>query len=462
ESCKYFGNDKAGCHFSYQDGSESLFFADMDISPTAGTFSYSRASTVSNLETSVKARDLLTEYNLLDFTPTLPDKPYKWAGIISGVSEMLNNSFEQDWGFDLFGFDRSFLAMHTPVCSKTSAFEYSCSFIEQVDMVKQCDFLMGQEDTPTCNVYDEATPSIKSIMQDQLRFMGFDAAQEVGANYSKSYPVTVYDNACEPTHSLIKNKVNRLIFDEGTQKRVLNPNDAQDQSLMRYYDSNWSNVNVTAHCAGVTAIITGSDGAFVDLINNPSFADFKSNEPGYALMSNSWGAHPSNGTAIPEQIAEGNFYVWAGGNARDNHTQDAIDYPNVNYVWGTDLANQVIMVGNIDKEKKLYQFSGIPGNNPDIQKRWIIALGTDVISASSLAGTENSFQPWGGTSFSTPFVSRALSLGKSYCTVSSYENLANTLLATADKSIPNYDPSIHGVGMLDVRAFLYELQTNCP
>ncbi|MFT2112338.1 S8 family serine peptidase [Marinomonas sp. 2405UD68-3] len=462
ESCKYFGNDKAGCHFTYQDGTESLFFADMDISPTAGTFSYSSAPTVSDLTIKVTARNLLTEYNLLDFTPTLPDKPYKWAGIISGVSEILNNSYEQDWGFDLINFDRVFVAMRTPTCSKTSAFEYSCSFIEQVDIVKQCDFLMGETDTPTCNVYDEATPSLKSIMQDQLSFMGFDAAQEVGANYSKSYPVTVYDTACEPNHSYIKHRVNRILFDDGAQKRLLNPNDAQDRNLMRLKGSDWANVASTPHCSGVSSVITSSNGAYIDLLNYPQQVKVTPGETGLGLMNGSWGYSLDRGTAIREHIADGNFYVWAGGNSQQNHSKAIKDYPNVDYIWGTSLAKHAIMVGNIDSKKELYSSSSIPGDNEKVQERWIIALGTEVLSAGSLAGTEDSYLKWTGTSLAAPFVSRALALGKSYCSVSSYENLADTLLATADKSIPNYDPSIHGVGMLDVRAFLYKLQTNCP
>ena len=123
------------------------------------------------------------------------------------------------------------------------------------------------------------------------------------------------------------------------------------------------------------------------------------------------------------------------------------------------LPDAMIYVGSINMENnEISSFSNVPGSDPAIQKRFIVAPGEQVTLASTyrwISMSEYIFSDTGttkrnGTSYSAPAVSGAIALVKQAKPEMSYKEAMQWILDNADKSFAGYDPAKHGVGRLDL------------
>jgi len=122
-----------------------------------------------------------------------------------------------------------------------------------------------------------------------------------------------------------------------------------------------------------------------------------------------------------------------------------------------------LIVGAISQNGTLTSFSGIAGSNSQVQKRFLVALGEDMLVASTIAGTKNFITKEFGTSFAEPLVAKALSLLSSVCSGSSNASLMQLLLDNANRGFDDYSAENYGMGILDVKSALQYIESNtCP
>lgn len=102
-------------------------------------------------------------------------------------------------------------------------------------------------------------------------------------------------------------------------------------------------------------------------------------------------------------------------------------------------------------------FSNVPGIDPEVQARTIMAPGEQVTVAKTYGwdGFQKIYADTGthkanGTSYSTPMVSGAVALVKQAKPELSYKEALQWVLDHADKSFAGYDPAKHGVGKLSL------------
>lgn len=103
----------------------------------------------------------------------------------------------------------------------------------------------------------------------------------------------------------------------------------------------------------------------------------------------------------------------------------------------------IIYVGAVEEDKTLSNYSNTPGSSVDYQKRFIVSAGRNRIDNGYISV---------GTSGAAATVSGALALMSERWSTTPVTSLANILLDTADKDVPGYDPSTHGVGLMDLNA----------
>ena len=463
--CKLITDNYVGCSWTLENGAIQTAVASMQIYPQSASFEYRIAGEISSITLSVAADELKSEYALDEYYPELPTKPDSWLAQVPELSIILDNSTSDDWGgsdgslsfyYNLYRGD-----LHTPVCEKTDEYSYSCSFVEQENLFYQCDYL-NAFDVRTCSAYNERTEQITNLVDSQLSIMGFDKAVALGASYSKSHPVTVYDSVCDPSHNIIKGNLNNLYYSTADELITLNSNSQQDQSLVRFNNTDdWSGIAAQGHCTSVASAITQNDGAYVNMVGTLTIGAKSLADEGFELINNSW-SMPFT-TATTEHNSANVFNVWAGGNGSENWTElNEINALSKEVVWGTGLESNMIVVGGLNSDLENFETTATPGSNTNIQSRWIVALAVDVLTATTVAGSNDSMTLSTGTSFATPYVSRALALGKGFCPTSSYSDLSQVLLNTADKSFSGYAPEEHGQGLLDVEAFILQLNNYCP
>jgi len=122
------------------------------------------------------------------------------------------------------------------------------------------------------------------------------------------------------------------------------------------------------------------------------------------------------------------------------------------------ITGGLLYVGALDENGDIAWYSNRPGRSAEVQARFIVAPGENKVATPSY-GTEG--YAWdAGTSYAAPVVSGAIALLKVKHPSKSARQIANAILATASKNIPNYAPFTHGQGLLNVAAAEAYLQVN--
>lgn len=157
--------------------------------------------------------------------------------------------------------------------------------------------------------------------------------------------------------------------------------------------------------------------------------------------------------------------VAAANNFGVNMTEQYEQYKDDDYQIFTsdsEAKDNLIVVGSYFDEMtdeeyvELSGFSNYPGSDTDLQERFILAPGEMVYSSANDSNGEE-YGYYTGTSMATPIVSGAIAVIKSYDSSLSTQEIANILLATADRDFVNYDPALHGQGILNLEKALNSL-----
>ncbi len=122
------------------------------------------------------------------------------------------------------------------------------------------------------------------------------------------------------------------------------------------------------------------------------------------------------------------------------------------------ITKGLLFVGALDTQGERAWYSNYPGTAPEVQARFIVAPGDLSIATPSLG--ESGYSLTEGTSNSAPIVAGAIALLKVNHPGKSARDIADAILATASKDIPNYAVEQHGQGLLDVAAADAYLSTN--
>ncbi|QBZ83640.1 Intracellular serine protease [Hydrogenovibrio crunogenus] len=104
--------------------------------------------------------------------------------------------------------------------------------------------------------------------------------------------------------------------------------------------------------------------------------------------------------------------------------------------------DNILFVGAVNLDATLASYSNTPGSSIEYQNRFLVAPGdSTIVGGLSI-----------GTSGATANVSGALALMKQRWSTTGVNDLAQILLDTANKNIPDYSPATHGQGMVDLEA----------
>ncbi len=114
------------------------------------------------------------------------------------------------------------------------------------------------------------------------------------------------------------------------------------------------------------------------------------------------------------------------------------------------ITKGLLFVGAVDAEQKLAWYSNFPGSSVEVQARFIVAPGDLSVAWPSLG--EEAYLDKSGTSYAAPLVSGAIALLKVNHPSKTAREIADAILATASKDIPDYSAETHGQGLLDVEA----------
>ena len=163
-----------------------------------------------------------------------------------------------------------------------------------------------------------------------------------------------------------------------------------------------------------------------------------------------------------------------------NMAQNLSKHPTTKDI-SEECLQYVIFAGNLLQNSDRASSSGIPGDNPAIEARFLWTIGTDLRNASGPAG-EPSYQYENGTSFSAAAVSGGAALIKSAFPTLRMDEVAECLLESADQDffisdkdgniathvsssmtsvqrgveVVAFDPSVWGKGILNLRnAYVY-------
>ncbi len=114
------------------------------------------------------------------------------------------------------------------------------------------------------------------------------------------------------------------------------------------------------------------------------------------------------------------------------------------------ITKGLLFVGALNPSKELAWYSNFPGSSVEVQSRFIVAPGDLRVAWPSLG--EEGYLNKSGTSYAAPLVSGAIALLKVNHPSKTAREIADAILATASKDIPDYSADQHGQGLLDVEA----------
>jgi len=402
----------------------------------------------------VYGRELRDRFLMVDNLPALPiiSSDYSnnlHANYISGEST-LNTviGYSTGWeGTSSLNIENA----RTPTCIETSGTSGICYVFNTDTEVHECEWQYPTGETP-CKTYSTIPESLMSLMRSQHTFHGFDYATQKNYQFTKS--VIVGDDGFEPTHTILDGKVRstNIVLDDNSVRAL-----TLDDPLIRFSGTtDWANVFSLRHHGSNTSSIIAFEGAEVELWSRGlSPAKFIEN---ITVDANSIVSLAIN---LEGEIPSFGNFVVAGGNLNQDWSTATTEQGYITANAGN--LNRMLFVGAVTNNKVSSSYTAIAGNDVSIQNRWLVALGDDVLTASTIAGTKNFIQPHTGTSEAEPFVAKALALASSVCTGSTIPELMQLLLDTADKSFTGYDASNHGMGLLSVKGALVKIEdTGCP
>lgn len=211
----------------------------------------------------------------------------------------------------------------------------------------------------------------------------------------------------------------------------------------------------------INASLTGVDyyevSEFVD--ERPLFTDLDAQDMGFIVSGGNFGldmtetfiTNPVNCQDLPAE-------------ERDNSLTCKFIFdatPVTLLAKDVELADNFLWVGAVNQDRTPSEFllsdgaeagTNVPGDDADIQSRWISAPGTAVDGAFFDNNTE--YLQVSGTSQAAPLVTGAAALVKGQFPALTNAAVLQILLDTADRSFEGYDPAVHGRGILDIEAAL--------
>ncbi len=114
------------------------------------------------------------------------------------------------------------------------------------------------------------------------------------------------------------------------------------------------------------------------------------------------------------------------------------------------ITEGLLFVGALNADNELAWYSNFPGSSEAVQSRFLVAPGDLSIATPSLG--EQGYADRSGTSNSAPLVAGAITLLKANHPSKTARQIAQAILATASKELPNYSVEQYGQGLLDVEA----------
>ena len=114
------------------------------------------------------------------------------------------------------------------------------------------------------------------------------------------------------------------------------------------------------------------------------------------------------------------------------------------------ITGGILFVGALNAVGERTWYSNYPGSSTAVQNRFVVASGNITVAQASLG--LDGYAEGEGTSFASPIVAGAIALLKVNHPGKTARQIADAILATANKNIPNYSAAMHGQGLLDVNA----------
>ena len=213
--------------------------------------------------------------------------------------------------------------------------------------------------------------------------------------------------------------------------------------------------NIVTSDAYNGAMVEQSPGVFVLQDAGMEALGWKTN--GYVNYL-SWSTEEDLKTAMTGN--ESVLVVSAGNQGLDYSTMPAQMAALENADGTNMMGNKMLVVGSYDLgANTISTFSNAAGTicyvfdaqgdcatTDRVSDHYILAPGDWVASTANDGG----YVTKSGTSMAAPIVTGAVAVVKQMWPQMTGENVASLLLNTADKTIPNYDPNIHGQGLLDL------------
>lgn len=124
----------------------------------------------------------------------------------------------------------------------------------------------------------------------------------------------------------------------------------------------------------------------------------------------------------------------SGGNLSDPDSDHGFDPDTLEHLW--DIGDQLIIAGAGDGDDRA-GFSDYPGENEDIQARFLVAPGVQEESASNQS--DDAIGAFSGTSFASPQIAGAAAALLSEWPHLSAAEISGRLLESADRDVPLYN-----------------------
>lgn len=149
-----------------------------------------------------------------------------------------------------------------------------------------------------------------------------------------------------------------------------------------------------------------------------------------------------------EIVASGMAIIHSTENAPTNISDNVFNQDGFSDILYTDLKDNLLLVGALNESQTdKASWSAYPGDNTVVSNRWIMAPGyANVETPDGYDGYVS------GTSPAAAYVSGAVATIKSRWNHLTGAQITDHIIATADKGLTDYDPSVHGQGKIDMEA----------